>query len=289
VIGFGLVFHASNDHILYHQQDLGCTNDNHIISLDINTGEISWTYPAILVRAITSYENNYIIAECCTDILLLNNWGQLVWESQALPVRIYRPHLSVVNSSLYFPAITSVYSLSMSDGRVTETIDMSDVAYIWDDVAMVNVSDRSLGLVNLQTHQTEWTTEVFDQQGSSNFKVYRFEDVIVVAWGTSNLIAYELQSGEKLWEISEDFSAIPVVIEGNAFIYSVDNRLTVYSVMDGTEVGYFTINRTRASSGVSSLAEDAPIQIGGTAHNIYVYYPTTSELLLLDFELRDAP
>ena len=279
-------FVSGNDGLVFYQGPTDCHFQSYIVAFDANTGSIRWTYDARLIRNIARIDDDYIAIGCCMEVIRLNDVGDEVWRSEMIPARILRPNVYIVDDFIYFPISSQTHVLNIENGSEELSLNIENALAIYEDYALINPVGATLEVIEIDSMNVVWSARLPVENTLSNYDVFRFEDVVVVAFGSSEMTAYNIEDGEELWTIDDNLQAFPVSVGRSIIVYSEDNVLAWHDIFTGELIAEVVLTRIAADEDMNT-AISIPAVLSISEDYIFVYHDDSRELIALNYNFPE--
>ena len=159
----------------------------------------------------------------------LENWGQVGGYPDHAPLHAKLPQ-----------QVRKAWSASVGEGKSKYT-RLLNTPIIADGVVFSMDSESVLYALDAKTGKRLWKKDLRQKDerdiGFSGGMAAAGGSVFA-ATATGHVVAFDGRSGKQLWEadVNAPVRAAPTVAEGKVFVISHDNRLTVFSAVDGSMI-----------------------------------------------------
>ncbi len=232
-------------------------NDFNVYSTSLDNGKINWTARLInekeenlpFIGGFSLYKNELFITSGLGNIYCINaENGKILWQKKLL-VQFSRPPLVFKNKIIVVSDDNQTFALNTEDGNLmwSHIGNLEEVSIIGGSKPVVTenivIISYSSGEIYALDHN-DGTLIWFDNVTSGNFfsksslndiqsPISIVEDKVFVPSFSDKFIAYEINNGNKLWNLKLS-SVNPFVISGGS-IYLIDTlgRLLCVDKIDG--------------------------------------------------------
>lgn len=281
---------ASDKYLLINQGVLGCPDDNSIIAFVDSTGKNAWESPIQsmnVIRGITRVTDGFLVTLCCTSINKLDDQGAELWQAVEVPARMYRPALFVTEDNVYLPTTSQVHVFALDDGREQPTIDAPNALAVFSDFVLVNSKGKTLEVRNLQSGDIQWTAQLPRENTFSNYSVFRFDNVVLIAWSLRQIDAYQLDTGEKLSSISDNLLATPINVGNLLLTYNSDRQLIFYD-KQGQVVASLSLTTTTPNPRQDALDIAIGAILAASDNEVFIWDNQVAELVAISYQLDNS-
>lgn len=259
-----------------------CVEGNKLMALKPTTGDQYWDTEVELVRGIFQNDDSYILISCCTSIIRIDNTGRKDWESQDFPTKIYYPRVFIDQGEVYFPSDIGMFILSLQDGTLEKTISTPNIIGVFNGFLVKDSGDQ-LQIVSEATNKISWELPVDQPLGVSSNYLLSSGGLLVIVNNYEQISVYDLNSGQKRWQVSEPLLAYPVIHGSKLITYGRGNEVSVYDLDSGDLTNRIMLERI-ANQQVTSSAPLNGVQLAANDNGIFIFFNNTSELLNLVYK-----
>lgn len=240
-----------------------------LFALDQSTGEQKWTAQlsgALISPALIHTGRAIVVANDGTVFAYDIQTGQQAWtyklpsvqfslRGQAAPVVIDASTVAIGTANGYIYAIDSLTGVPRMQRRVAVTEGRSDIQRLLDITGDPVVAGQFLVTTSFQGQVTVMDLNqqmvVWSEDASSIFGPAVYDNKVFVSKADGNLVAYDLMSGQILWENDQLLNrnlSNPVVLGSTLVVGDLDGVLHLVDPNSGLLVG-----RSSTSGDVRSL------------------------------------
>jgi hypothetical protein len=248
---------AYKDTIMFYRPGSGNSScEGRLITLDGLSGQLKRTYPAILVRRITTTLKGYVIASCCTRVLLLEEAGEKLWQTQEFSTKDPDPHLRILENQIDLISDIGTYEIALQDGGLIRQSKSADISSVTEG---------------------EFPSE--SRREGLQFQVYRYKEW-QIGYDDRHILVSRMSDDGKVWETSKPRKSNPILIGDRLLIYGQDDSLLTLDVATGqTKTLAFLAHSPR------STTHDDWVYLAHSGTMLYILYPEAANLLALQLDL----
>lgn len=251
------------------------TTGDIVIAYDLLNGEELWQESARSIDEVRHINDSYIIVFDDSDVKRIDYSGDVIWQYEftSHSVRTVIPCGDFIciprsNTGLH-------YIRSVETGANVQDIEMEYIFALYPDIIVRNQENR-VEIVDSATQSVIWSTQVPYQLSYEHF--LRYEDMLLIQYA-NHIRAFNILTGELIWTIENDrerrFRSVPLLLDGHLFIYTSNNALEIFDVVDGNLSGQITLQRMNEDQLSGYVA------LSGNADTIAIAYFDTQEVIVL--------
>jgi outer membrane protein assembly factor BamB len=218
-----------------------------------------------------------------TPIVLPEAWTNQFWPQAGGYPTHAMGHMSLA------PKLKKAWKVSVGAGGgeraplTSAPISAENMVFTLDAAATIRAFDLSSG-------KKKWEQSIVpkgeDEVGAAGGGLAYAEGKIYATAGYKYLVALDVATGKTLWskEIPAPARAAPTVLDGKVYLITLDNRLMVYSALDGADIWKFTgISETTNLLGAAAAAADpSTIILPLSSGEIYGLNPADGRVMWQD-------
>lgn len=244
------------------------------IAYDLVSGEEEWQESANSIDEIINLPDGYIFVFNDSDVKMVDYSGDVIWhyEFTSRNVRTIIPCGDFICIPEGDTGLSYIYSAGT--GTNVQNIEMENILAVYPDIFVRNVA-TSVEVFNSETQSIIWITPVPYQLTYENFT--RYNDILLIHYA-GYIQAFDILTGTLIWEVQEVFRSAPLLVNDNLFVYTIENSIEVYDVVDGDLSGSITLHRSDTEVSNGSIA------LSGNRNMLAIVYYATQEVILLNLD-----
>lgn len=267
---------VSQQAAVFHQS---CILESSLISLNLLTGKQEWSVPAFSSFQILGVKDGYINLEGDTTLVKYSLAGDVLWHSKKFPSHSVREAfiknnlIYLPNSNVYVPNGNGIQVISADTGQDIKRIDDETFLTEFENL-YVSKEDNKIKILDTQSDRSI-VTALKSYQGI--IAVDFLDDILLVHFGRSNITAYNINTGDILWEISGEFKSAPLLLEDHLYTYNNSDQLEIYNPKTGMLLKSIQLK--------SSGSQRTSVNLAGYGNKIVICFYGVYEIIAINIKL----